>query len=78
MYTGFSSWAHVIAAVQAGVNLYYAAPMDARPIAVRCIVRGKHPRKVRVVPPYSGGDPFWADAGHLARFAKLDQQRERL
>lgn len=65
----FATWAAVIAYVRRTGFAWYKAPLDARPVHVRCFVRGKHPRKIRVHPArWREADPFWADAGHLDRF----------
>lgn len=72
--TEFSSWPEVLTYAKTGAPLYYQAPMDTRPTAVRYEARS---RTIRIFPPGSTGrgrlrtsDPFTADAGHLDRFHK--------
>ncbi len=74
----FAIWAEVLAHVAAGQPIWYQAPLDYRPVHVQAVLyrhwRGRHvqkPTKVRVYPPSSDCDPFWADAGHLDRFRRL-------
>lgn len=67
----FDTWAQVIAHVFDNKPIWYQAPLDVRPVPVTAYVivkTGKYTRKVRVIPPSSDADSFWADAGHLERF----------
>lgn len=66
----FSSWQDVIAHVRAGKEILYHAPMDWRPVIVRCHVRPSEPDIVQVDPRTMDADPFGADSGHLTRFRR--------
>jgi hypothetical protein len=62
----FATWRDVLVHIQAGRPIYYHAPLDVRPVAVRCqLTKGN---KVRVFPPTADADPFTADSAHRARF----------
>lgn len=69
----FQVWSHVLEHCRKHGQVWYRAPLDARPVLVRATCRPKG-RTVRVSPmgywprgkrPF---DPFAADAGHLDRF----------
>ncbi len=72
-FESFPSWSALVGAVARGERIFYHAPLDARPVLVRCELRGRNPRtfKVRVFPPSRDADPFTADTGHLDRFKRL-------
>lgn len=65
-FTRFETWDAVVSHVAAGLPIYYHAPMDVRPVWVRCEVRAR--QRIRVFPPSPDADPFTADASHLDRF----------
>ena len=69
MYTGFASWAEVLAFIERGGWLWYHAPMDLRPCSVRVVKVYKN-GKIRIDPGAAGVDPFTADEGHLSRFKR--------
>lgn len=81
----FKTWAEVLAAAKSDEKLYYQAPMNHRPTALRRILEGDKwatgyepkARTLKIYPPGSRGrgrirtaDPFTADAGHLNRFSR--------
>lgn len=69
----FDSWAQVLEAARAGVQLWYEAPMDAaraypaEQVAVRKVFKNG---KLRIDPLSNQAGPFTADAGHLYRFRR--------
>ena len=74
----FATWAEVLTHVAGGQPIWYQAPLEYAPVRVQAMpyrrqrgVRLQKPTKVRVYPPSSDCDPFWADAGHLDRFRRL-------
>lgn len=74
IYQGFPTWNALVGAVGRGEAIWYQAPLDARPVRVRCELRARS--KVRVFPPTRDADPFTADAGHLERFKRYIPARE--
>jgi len=68
----YNNWNEVLAAarkqLERGGYLYYRAPMDYRPSAVR-VYKNK---KIRIDPEQAGYDAFTADRHHLDRFVRLD------
>ena len=76
MLEGFATWADVLAFCRgltegtAYRSLWYHAPLDHKPRAVR-VVRVFKNGKVRIDPMSSDADSFTMDAGHLNRCRKL-------
>jgi len=75
MWKHYTNWTAVLAAARKQFEqrgfLYYQAPMDYRPHAVR-VVRVYKNKKIRLDPEVAGTDPFTADRHHLDRFVWLD------
>lgn len=69
MYTGFSTWAELLAFIARGGWLHYHAPLDLRPVSVRVVKVYKN-GKIRVDPGTRDADAFTADEGHLPRFKR--------
>ncbi len=67
----YDDWAAVLSAARKHEYLYYRAPLDHRPHAVR-VKRVYKNKKIRLDPETAGTDPFTADRGHLDRFVWLD------
>ena len=65
-FNTFVTWSGVLGHVRAGGAIYYQAPLDFRPVLVRC--HAFKNGKIRVYPPTRDADPFTADSGHLDRF----------
>ena len=70
LFLSFHSWAEVLAHVNAGLPIYYHAPLDFRPRRIT-IARVYKNGKIRVAKPAADVDPFTADATHLDRFRYL-------
>ena len=68
-FVPFTTWHAVIEHVRLGKATYCQAPLDYRPVYVlaRCGIDQLRDF-IRVTPPSTDADPFWADAGHLDRF----------
>ena len=62
----FKFWAEVLAHVDAGGELAYAAPLDLKARRVIVLKRFKN-GKLRLDPLTNQVDPFTADSGHLDR-----------
>ena len=67
----YINWTDVLIAARDHDQLYYKAPLDWHPQAVR-VVRVYKNKKIRLDPETVDADPFTADRGHLDRFVWLD------
>jgi len=69
MYTNFETWADVFAAAHRGEQLYYQAPMDYKPVAIKVQLPPLELRQgcLRVL-GNANFDSFTADKSHLPRF----------
>lgn len=67
----YDRWSDVLHAAGRHEYLYYRAPLDYRPHAVR-VVRVYKNRKIRLDPETADVDPFTVDRGHLDRFMWLE------
>ena len=68
-FSTFKSWDEVLSAARSGESLWYHAPMDLLPCAIR-VKRVYKNRKIRIE-AWSRDLSFTADAGHLNRFRAL-------
>lgn len=66
MFDSFASWEELLAFIERGEQLYYHAPLDYSPVAVRVEKVFKN-GDVRICPPNKEADPFTADRAHLNR-----------
>lgn len=80
----FRTWYAVLDHVDAGRQIFYHAPMDARPVAVHAALH-RVGKRIRITPPTAHlrsshpdrADPFWADADHLDRFRRKNARAAR-
>jgi hypothetical protein len=73
-YEAFQSWPQLLDHINAGLPLWYQAPLDVRPAAVTAKVRKDG--RLRVYPHWSSdADPFTADQAHLERFRRNASRR---
>lgn len=66
----YDNWSSVLAAARRDGHLYYQAPLDHRPRAVRVVKVFKN-KKIRLDPESPDVDKFTVDRGHLNRFVWL-------
>jgi hypothetical protein len=71
-FSPFPTWGEVLAHVEAGLPVYYQAPLDPRPVRIGAKRRRN---RIAVDPLTLDADRFQADAAHLSRFRKLDEKR---